>query len=555
MKPAWTQEKNDWWMRDFTTLPDTSGLHDRALRGYWQKATYEAKGFSGTMVLANPNAQAPELRIPLPVTGRYSISIGMAENYSDRLLLKLERESTFGKIAHGPVSTEEVNCIQDVWWRDVDLVAGDVLVLIQDRWMSKRCGIAYVRLSPAPPATKPEIDVVTTMDGGLGNNGNLPLDEVVAEELQFADTHVNILCHGTDYCGSAQYITAMPHHRWPVERWAEEELISHEYYPWHIDVLQRYEKAGRCPFRDSIEAAHRMGRKIYAYHRMGIVRLYAPMQMFACPFYDEHPEWRCLDWDGTPIARLSIAFPEVRTFFLEHFREVVEMGADGVCLVYSRGWPLILFDPPVAEEYKRRTGREMKTTTPDDATLLQVRIDIFNQFMRDIQKTIREAARGRDVQIVTINLALPEINRHYAMDCETWAREGIVQMIIPYPYGLVAKPKMIEVPKWTAILKGTKTKLCPILNRMTYEPAGIIETPTALLDRAEKFLADGANGISVWDLDGNMVAPMYRQFAYHLGSKAGRSHLRKLFASEPIRYPLKTLDGITVDRYHPGWNV
>ena len=29
------------------------------------------------------------------------------------------------------------------------------------------------------------------------------------------------------------------------------------------------------------------------------------------PFYQEHPEWRCVDRDGTPVDRMSWAVPEV----------------------------------------------------------------------------------------------------------------------------------------------------------------------------------------------------------------------------------------------------
>jgi hypothetical protein len=77
-----------------------------------------------------------------------------------------------------------------------------------------------------------------------------------------------------------------------------------------------------------------------------------------------------------------------------------------------------------------------------------------------------------------------------------------------------------------------------------------------MLDTAEKWLAQGADGVSMWDWDSHLAIPLYRQLAYHLGSAQGRKELRATFTGEwPIRHPLKTLDGITVDRFHPGWNV
>ncbi|HVF10808.1 MAG TPA: hypothetical protein VNA16_08395, partial [Abditibacteriaceae bacterium] len=381
------------------------------------------------------------------------------------------------------------------------------------------------------------------------------LDEMMAEELQFADTHVSAICHGTDISGLAQYMTKLPGHRYPAERVAEEEFIAAEYYPWGVQQLLKYEAAGRCPLDDSIAAAHKIGRKLYAYHRMGITRLYAPMRMFENPMYDAHPEWRCVDFDGTPISRLSICYPEVRQYFLDHFRETVERGADGVCLVFARGWPMLLFEPPVAQEFEHRTGRIMRTVAPDDPDLLAVRTDFFNEFMREIRETVTSAAQGRAVEVVALTLATPEINRSFGMDCARWAREGWVDVLIPYPYGSTAQPTAINVPAWMPVIAGANAKLCPILNRMTYEPSGIHESPHQLLQRAEKWLDEGAHGLAVWDLDSKLASPTYRRLAYNIASTEGRARLREIFAAGTVRHCLKTLDGLAVDRYHPGWNV
>jgi uncharacterized lipoprotein YddW (UPF0748 family) len=496
------------------------------------------------------------LRIPLPVTGRYAITIGMVVNYSDKVLLKLERDRCWRKLAHGPASPS-AQAFEECWWRDVELQPGDVLLLKQDAPMRRRAGVAFIKLSPAQPPTQPEILMLTTADGMPGNLGPIPLDDMLEEELQFEDTHVTDILHGTDINGAAQYITKLPAHRYPTARVAEETYPDDdEYYVWTVQQLLKFEREGRCPLRDSIAAAHSIGRKLYAYHRMAITRMFAPWRgIFFNDFYDAHPEWRCVDFDGTPISRLSVAYPEVRQYFLEHFRENVEFGADGVCLVFNRGWPLILFEQPVADAFKRKTGKEVKSVAADHPTLRQVRADFVTGFMRDIRRTVTEAGAGRETKVVALSLATPGINRHFAMDCDVWAREGLVDVFCPYPYGMTATPTLIEVSEWLTELRGTKAKLCPILNRMTYEPAGIFETPKAMLDRAEQWLKEGVSGFSFWDLDGYIAQPAFRRFAYNLGSKEGRARLRQFVEAGPVHHELKTFDGLAVDRYHPGWNV
>lgn len=553
----WKQRENGWWLTDFTALADTGKLHKRALPGCWQTAPYETREFSGVMLLANPSAAAPEVRIPLPVRGRrYAISIGLVVNYCDRLLVKLEGDPCFTKLAHGPAEAS-ANTIEECWWKDADLRGGEVLLLQQDAAMRRRSGVAFVRLEPAPEPTRPEIPLIATADGLPGNHGPISLDEMMAEELQFAGTHVTELCHGTDINGLAEYMTELGgSHRYPVERAAEEKFPDDEYYLWTVQQLMKYERQGRCPLRDSIAAAHSIGLKIYAYHRMAITRLYAPFRsLFENPLYDAHPEWRCVDLDGTPISRLSIAYPEVRQYLIEHLRETISFGTDGLCLVFARGWPLVLFEKPVQDEFRRRTGCPIPAAGPSDPELRRIQTEVVSGFLREVRQAATEAARGRPVRILAIVLAQPEFNLQFGFDCRAWSAENLVQTLIPYPYGPEAQPAPIRIPEWLAVVQGTSTQLCPILNRMTYEPAGIYETPMGLLDRSEAWLREGVDGFAFWDLDGNLALPAFRRLACNLGSREGRARLRASFATGPVRHALKTFDGLAVDRYHPGWNV
>lgn len=182
----------------------------------------------------------------------------------------------------------------------------------------------------------------------------------------------------------------------------------------------------------------------------------------------------------------------------------------------------------------------MHAAPSDDPELRQVRADFMTQFMRDIRKTVTEAGDGRETKIVALVLAQPEINRHFGMDCDVWARENLVQVLIPYPYGYDAKATPIHAAEWVPVVRGTSTQLCPILNRMTYEPAGIFETPMGLLDRAEQWLTEGVNGFAFWDMDGYLSLPAFRRLGYNLGSKEGRARLRGFSRRGRFITPLKT---------------
>src|SRR5688572_8462397 len=123
-----------WWLTDFSSMP---GVDARAARhGTWQAVPYQAKTFAGVMIQASPRAEAPALRVPMPndlKPGRYRISLGMLENYSDRVLVKLEREPVFDRLGTTPVPAMAM-AIQDAFWRDVEIrdADDDALIIAQD---------------------------------------------------------------------------------------------------------------------------------------------------------------------------------------------------------------------------------------------------------------------------------------------------------------------------------------------------------------------------------------------------------------------------------------
>jgi hypothetical protein len=533
---------NAWWLTDFSGMPGTDAR--AAWHGAWQAVPYQANTFAGVMIQASPLAAAPPVRVPMPrelQAGRYRISVGMLENYSDRVLLKLDREPVFDRLGTTIVPAMAM-AIQDAFWRDVEVGPGDALMVAQDNAVALRAAVAYVRIAPAPEALKPEIPLLVTSDGWLSNYGRVSFEEMVWEQLAFADTHVSAFARGSDACGAANYLTKMPSHRLRAEDALTEEFC-HPDSRVAFEQYLAYEKAGRCPLRDAIAAAHSIGRELYAYHRMAILSSYPPFHLFRHPMYDEHPEWRCVDFDGTPVSRLSICYDPVRRYFLEHFRETVELGADGVCLVFVRGVPMVLFEKPVAQEFKRRTGREMSSVEPTDRQLWRVRVDFFTDFLRQIRSTV-----GASKKIVALVPATPALAEHFAMDCGAWTREGLIDTLCPYSFDLRAQAAEIDLPAWKPLTRETLTRLCPVLNTWRSEPA------MTFLDRAEQWIAQGADGLASWDAQHKSLNPEFRHLMRNIASAEGRARVREILARGPERFEMRSIGGVTVDRYPPGWN-
>ena len=54
-----------------------------------------------------------------------------------------------------------------------------------------------------------------------------------------------------------------------------------------------------------------------------------PNSLFEAPFFREHPEFRCQDYDGSEISHLSYAFAEVRRYIVSLLKDIVGYNIDG----------------------------------------------------------------------------------------------------------------------------------------------------------------------------------------------------------------------------------
>jgi hypothetical protein len=120
----------------------------------------------------------------------------------------------------------------------------------------------------------------------------------------------------------------------------------------------------------------------------------------------EHPEFRT----RPPHGLFNYAKPEVRNYYKAFIQEVLDTyDVDGVELDWMR----------------------TQTVFPDDK--VGEGLPLLNQFMREVRALADAKARERrhPVRIAVRVPATPEIGRRYGLDAVAWAREGLVDMIVP----------------------------------------------------------------------------------------------------------------------------
>ena len=133
-------------------------------------------------------------------------------------------------------------------------------------------------------------------------------------------------------------------------------------YGYGAEGLRELERQGINYAQVLIDGAHDMGMKIHVGLRPGGWTYYQPYtDMVRSPFYDAHPEWRTVDRDGTPVARMSWAVPDVRNPMIDALMDAVALGADGAHIVFNRGLPAVLFEPAFRELFEQHHGPDPRT--------------------------------------------------------------------------------------------------------------------------------------------------------------------------------------------------
>ena len=195
---------------------------------------------------------------------------------------------------------------------------------------------------------------------------------------------------------------------------------------WFKNVYAFYEKGGDYPSRMAARC-RKDGIRPWISVRMNDCHFPdQPNHPYHSTFWKAHPEWR--------IARgLDYARPEVREHYLKLIKEVCErFDLDGLELDFMRFG------------YCFRPGEEHKG------------LAILTGFIRQVREVTQEAARqwGHPVELAVRIPTRPWIARQLGYDAITWAREGLVDLIVAAPWWESTQSD-VPVETWKGMLEGT----------------------------------------------------------------------------------------------------
>ena len=499
---------------DLENCQPRSALAKSARREKWRKISYQTESFSGTMLVAVEESDAPDVTYKLGRTGWHEVYLGIYRKPFEapkRVLAKMSGDPAFTILSGRPGETDhQENWIDDIYFKTMNL-EGQSITLRQVRLPAvEHAWVAYIKLVPLGPETSAAVladrarfdtkRLFVHCDAHLMNETGSK-DEIVKyfEPLRHSDvSRIYWEAGGGDRVLFFSEIAG--NYETPLH--AARPVV----FPRQVDRVwaqtwQAYRRNGVDPLRVAAEFSHEMGVELHASYRVGGFVYPPPHDELYGDFFREHPDLVCRTRDGTPLPRISYAYPEVRRYVVSLFQEMARYPIDGVCVLYNRRPPLLGYEKPLVEGFQQLYGEDPRQLDEHDPRWLDYHGTVLTQFMRELRTALNEASqqadRPRRLEISAVVCRYEE-NRFHGMDLKTWVKEGLVDTIIPYSSSVRLNS---YVPAWETadqirpflnLVEGTNCRLAPNLM-----PRGL--SGSGYQELAQRLYALGIENLFFWD--------------------------------------------------------
>lgn len=278
-------------------------------------------------------------------------------------------------------------------------------------------------------------------------------------------------------------------------------------------------------------------------------------ETFNSQFYYAHPEWRCVDRDGTPTFYMSYAVPEVRKQLLEIFRETLAVQPEGVGFLFNRGMPMMLWEDAFCERFKKMHHADARAVPENDPRILATRAAIMTDFLLEIRKLLDDTARAQGrkerYRISLGTFAQEADNDKFGLALRDWVKRGLVDDLAVTWFAYHTSFKQPDMKYYSQLTAGTNVGVYPAYyTNRTGKPQDLCLKVTAQY-------AAGASGIALWDpqvemgVEEQLMPGNLFDVLGHIGHREDVARWAKNGAPQSLTIPLTRLGDNHFSRWFP----
>jgi len=479
--------------------------------------------------------QVPQLEVDPQLTGWYRIFLGLyhkATGSGDRLLARLSREP-YPEYLQTPVGAQ--SRIVEVYWKAAELT-GQKILLQQVAAPTPHPGfgfvggVDYIRLVPMSSAevaaarrelTLPPrrqrlvalLDYTTEVFWEGTARTEDDMRAIVYRHQQAGFGRVYWRCYGTFLDHSSAVPEAAP--RWTAadeRRWSRNQKSQAAWQPY-IDLTRRFD-----PLRVAVEYGKQHGVEVHAmvrfmnYNREPYSNFWHDNKQFHCLYHVKADERRSEILDRprelfTYPRVLSLAYPEVRAYYVKFFKQIAATGTPGILIDLLRWPPIAGYDPIVIEAFQKKYGEDMRRRHITRDRLVHEHLSGYlRQFLVDVRKEI-----GNEIQIA-VRCDGPD---KFAFKGQQWIEEGLVNAIFNSGSGGSAPRSSITASLAAAGQRGAVYAVVHANSdvdprRVSQARKGLL-TPASLQALAGHYSGRGIRGVGIYESSISMRFPEMRR--------------------------------------------
>ena len=564
----WSRTKETLLLTDFSKAqPATALTKGRREKDKWKVVPFSTAETEGWALSAYAFTGAPEVTLPLSATGWHAVYLGVSTTSTgfregkNGLRARLTGEPVYRRMANNlALLPNRVDVIQEQFLTVAKLDGQSLQVAQLPNLPATLC---YVKLAPVTdeeaaawqksivpdPATRTSI---ATFDGHSWIWPYEPqsIDDLRANFRGF--DHSDVGKWWFQVLGADLVIYPSKVGNVPGEHTVDFPTRAHESC---VQAIKKLHTQGIDPLKVARDAAREQGVEFHIMLRPAGWKACIPYEeTFDSAFYEAHPEWRCVDRDGTPTMHMSHAVPEVRRHLLEIYRETLALQPEGVGLLFNRGMPIMLWEEAFCRRFREMHQAEAREVAEDDPRIFATRAAIMTEFLQQIRDlldvTAKAQGRTQRYKISMGTFAKEEDNKKWGFDLPTWIARGLVDDLGVAWFAHHTSFAQPDMAYYKRITTGTKVGVYPFV--IAWKPG----KPGELCKRVEAFYKAGAAGIAIWDpvVETGWTEKPHGDIFEVLGRLGHRDIIARWGAKGvplPLSIPLTRLDENRYSRWFP----
>lgn len=406
-------------------------ISDTISKDFWLKVSYETPDYKGVALFAADSCEPKPITLQLNAKGWYKIYLCIGEITGNDLLqvsLSKDKGMTMIRPSHlsvvdGTASWARFDFAEEVFYRAADLTGQDLIINKPSYGTIFSSSLYYIRLVPM---TDKEVEEYKNPK----NTGRMA--------YHFDNDYINQCDHQTaeDYLGKINMLHA-----------GNADLLIHECNTWvenltqnspnyfaakGIEKRKHYAKHFNEVSNLILERAHSYGMKVLTGCRVeaGSSLFPATHRVKEGAAYGEKG-MNLRTREGKYLAAGSYAYPLVREQVIESILARMPENWDGVSIFLHRGI-LVGFEEPICKYVQEKYGVDARKLPYGDERLTEALCIPMTEFFRELKTALEKRAKqaGKEKYIVNIvGLFSKENCKEFGYDCETWAKEGLIDSV------------------------------------------------------------------------------------------------------------------------------